>query len=109
MSLEAEKQSLCIIAEGWIKVNPFTKRLLGRGVDDWPDAMLFNRCVITSYSIHYTKLYESEGLGIALVNSHRRLRLVYGAPYGLALESKVGEGTAVTVSIPLGNGGGIEC
>lgn len=52
---------------------------------------------------------ESEGLGIALVNSHRRLRLVYGAPYGLALESKVGEGTAVTVSIPLGNGGGIEC
>lgn len=40
------------------------------------------------------------GDSVALYNIHRRLRLCYGPGYGLALESKPGEGTCVTIRIP---------
>ncbi|MCR5763862.1 MAG: sensor histidine kinase [Treponema sp.] len=38
--------------------------------------------------------------GIALVNTHSRLRLLYGEPYGLSISSKEGEGTTVIICIP---------
>ncbi|MCI8810230.1 MAG: sensor histidine kinase [Oscillibacter sp.] len=39
-------------------------------------------------------------VGFGLVTVHERLRLLFGAPYGLTLKSHQGEGTTVTVRIP---------
>jgi len=49
------------------------------------------------------------GHGIALVNTHCRLRLIYGPPYGLSIASVKGEGTAVTVRFPLRQMEAEEC
>lgn len=38
--------------------------------------------------------------GIALVNTHSRLRLLYGEAYGLTIRSTAGVGTTVTIRIP---------
>lgn len=38
---------------------------------------------------------------IGLLNVQRRIRLRYGAPYGLALQSTPGEGTRITVRLPV--------
>ena len=42
--------------------------------------------------------YKPNGVGI--YNVQRRLLLHYGKGYGIDLESKVGEGTVVTITIP---------
>lgn len=39
--------------------------------------------------------------GIALYNIHRRLRLSYGEIFGLSLESELGQGTKVVMTIPM--------
>jgi len=39
--------------------------------------------------------------GIALANIERRIRLICGEGYGLSIDSKPGEGTVVTVSLPV--------
>ncbi len=44
---------------------------------------------------------KSSGTHIAIVNTHRRLQILYGNTYGLSYESTVGEGTEVTVRIPM--------
>ncbi len=41
-----------------------------------------------------------QSAGIALINTHRRLCLIYGRPYGLDIVSSPGEGTTVTVCFP---------
>ncbi len=40
------------------------------------------------------------GNGIALINTHRRLRLIYGLPYGIDIRSEKGKGTTVTIRFP---------
>ena len=37
--------------------------------------------------------------GIALVNTNKRLKLLYGEGYGLSIDSKPGEGTTVTIRL----------
>lgn len=37
--------------------------------------------------------------GIGVVNTHERIRLVYGYPYGISVESRIGEYTEVTLKI----------
>ena len=39
--------------------------------------------------------------GIGIRNVHDRIELLYGAPYGVTIMSTVGEGTRVTVTLPL--------
>ncbi len=46
------------------------------------------------------KVHESFS-GIGLKNVHERLRLNYGAPYGITIESEQNRGTTVTVSMPI--------
>ncbi|HPX46995.1 MAG TPA: ATP-binding protein, partial [Treponemataceae bacterium] len=41
-----------------------------------------------------------EGAGIALVNTHRRLCLMFGKPYGIEIVSEIGQGTTVMVCFP---------
>ena len=37
--------------------------------------------------------------GIALINTHTRLKLLYGEGYGLSIDSEVGKGTTVTIRL----------
>lgn len=43
---------------------------------------------------------EGEKVGFGLRTVHERLRLLFGEPYGLKVESEQGVGTSVTVTIP---------
>lgn len=45
--------------------------------------------------------HAAPGRGIGLRNVHERIKLQYGETYGLAVESREGEGTTVTVRLPL--------
>ena len=40
---------------------------------------------------------RSRGTGIGIRNIHDRIRLMFGEPYGLSIESEVGSGTWVTI------------
>lgn len=44
-------------------------------------------------------MYHQGGLG--LMNVHRRIQMVYGDTYGLAIDSVMHEGTKITMSLPL--------
>ncbi len=37
---------------------------------------------------------------IGLINTHKRIRLIYGEPYGIRIESRINKGSKVTVHIP---------
>lgn len=52
-----------------------------------------SRAVIESYS------RQTGGYG--LLNVHERIRLTYGSPYGLSVESEWGKGTTVTIVHPI--------
>ncbi|MFD0713274.1 sensor histidine kinase [Paenibacillus sp. GCM10027626] len=55
------------------------------------------------------KLQSGDGRarqGIGLQNVHRRIVLMYGEPYGLRIKSRPGEGTSVTIVLPLWEQGG---
>ncbi len=38
---------------------------------------------------------------IGLINTHKRIKLMYGEPYGINIESQVGKGSKITVHIPV--------
>lgn len=41
---------------------------------------------------------------IGLINTHKRVKLVYGEPYGVDVESEFGAGAKVTLHIPVDQG-----
>lgn len=46
--------------------------------------------------------FPERGLrGVALVNIQKRIRLSYGARYGVSIESAAGKGTTVTITLPV--------
>ena len=47
-----------------------------------------------------TELLAGEGGGVGLANVQTRLRTSFGADYGLEIESRTGEGTTVTMTLP---------
>lgn len=46
--------------------------------------------------------YESKGTGLGLKNIRERIKLLFGEPYGINIESEEGKGTKVTITIPYG-------
>ena len=50
---------------------------------------------------------QSEG-GVGLVNIARRIKLKFGMEYGLTFETKQGEGTSVTLHLPLQGGNHVQ-
>ncbi|WP_135556608.1 sensor histidine kinase [Paenibacillus cymbidii] len=51
-----------------------------------------------------SKLGETGGDGIGIYNVNKRLKLYYGDDYGLAIDSRLGSGTRVTMTIPYSPG-----
>ena len=49
---------------------------------------------------------EQKTKSIGLYNINQRIHLYYGYEYGIVIVSKKGEGTSVTIDLPLQNGGG---
>lgn len=47
---------------------------------------------------------QVQGRGYALRNIREQIRIVYGETYGIQIESKLGQGTRVTVEVPLEGG-----
>ncbi|XER05748.1 Sensor histidine kinase BtsS [Sporomusa rhizae] len=47
----------------------------------------------------------SGGIGIGLSNVHARIQRLFGKQYGLSIESKLGEGTCVSICLPVQEGG----
>lgn len=45
-------------------------------------------------------IYEDRHTGLGLVNVHKRIRLYCGEPYGLSFESRIGEGSTVSIRLP---------
>lgn len=43
---------------------------------------------------------RKSGSGVGLINVHNRIRLRFGKPYGLEIESRLDEGTAVRIHLP---------
>ncbi len=41
---------------------------------------------------------------IGLMNTHKRIRLIYGEPYGIRIESRLNQGSTVMVNIPVDRG-----
>jgi two-component system sensor histidine kinase YesM len=41
---------------------------------------------------------------IGLINTHKRVKLIYGEPYGVEVESELGTGSKVTLHIPTDSG-----
>ncbi len=39
--------------------------------------------------------------GIGVMNVHSRIRLLYGAPYGLSVQSEPGQGTTIVIDLPV--------
>ena len=46
------------------------------------------------------KSFHASGSGIGVRNVHQRIRLTFGAAYGLHIESEPDQGTTVTVHLP---------
>jgi two-component system sensor histidine kinase YesM len=48
----------------------------------------------------YAGTVKPKRSGIGLTNTMERLRIMFGEPFGIQIESKIGVGTTVTVKIP---------
>jgi two-component system, sensor histidine kinase YesM len=47
-----------------------------------------------------SELLQRSTKGYGLKNVHDRIQILFGAPYGLTIESRLGEGTLVTITLP---------
>lgn len=56
-----------------------------------------------SEKAHFTELGKRRGRNIGIKNLNTRIALYYGEAYGLAIESAIGEGSVVTITLPLGD------
>lgn len=70
------------------------------GVGIAPDALAALRDSLEEESA-ITEIGKRTGQSIGLRNIHSRIRLYYGEIYGLAIESREGGGTAITITIPV--------
>lgn len=51
--------------------------------------------------LSYTPMSKARGANVAIYNIHSRLQLLYGPEYGLNYKSVPGQGTEVTIRVPL--------
>lgn len=70
------------------------------GVGITPDTLTALRSRLTA-DAPITEIGQRTGQSIGLKNIHARIQLYYGDIYGLTIESDVGHGTAITITIPI--------
>ncbi|MFI3212428.1 MAG: sensor histidine kinase [Eubacteriales bacterium] len=82
-----------IIIRGYREENDIILEVFdnGIGMDDSEIAQLF--------------LENSDKAGVGVKNVHNRIRIYYGAPYGVTILSELDEGTTVRIRIPAKKGG----
>ncbi len=56
--------------------------------------------MVTAINNHQSYVSET-GLGIGVSNIDQRLKMVFGEAYGLSVESQMGEGTVVSIRMPM--------
>lgn len=74
----------------------FTLRVSDTGPGIPPD-----RLVRMIESLEQREGLEMNGKHIGMMNVHWRIRYIFGEPYGLFIESRLGEGTSVGIKLPL--------
>lgn len=82
-----------ILIRAWSDQTDLYLLVQDEGVGIPPDKILtFNNMM--------TDVKRDDGLGIGLINIHRRLQLLYGRDYGLRIVSETGKGAKVTICLP---------
>lgn len=104
-------------------VQPMVENAINHAIDETqPEALhIVIRASVTEEELIFTVSDDGIGMppevvarlltapegksGIGIRNVHERIRLTYGEPYGLIVESVEDEGTTVTIHLPRGKGG----
>ncbi|UOZ10514.1 sensor histidine kinase [Amycolatopsis sp. WQ 127309] len=109
------------VAVPYLVLEPLVENAIRHGIEPRPEAGLVqvhgqaegNDCVIfveddgvgmdpkRAADLLAGRVGEDDAAGLGLANVDRRLRDVYGAWYGLTVETEVGAGTRVIVRVPL--------
>ena len=89
-----EKESRCgsIVLTGWIEENIIYFQVSDDGIG--MDATTLSNILSGNHR-------KKRGSNIGVYNTHQRLLLLYGPDYGLSYASVLGEGTTVTIKIPM--------
>lgn len=91
--LEKEDKSGTIIITGWEENDDIVLLVSDDGVGIPEDKI--------NDIISHRPIGPTKGSNVAISNIHHRLALLFGKGYGLKYESTLGEGTEVTIRIPL--------
>ncbi|MBR5046643.1 MAG: histidine kinase [Eubacterium sp.] len=90
--MEKESREGCIVISAWQMPDHIVVLVSDDGIG------------MTQEQISNILLGQGEsktGFNIAVVNTHERIRLLYGARYGLSYSSTYGKGTEVEIHLPL--------
>ena len=90
--LEKPSKSGTIVLTGWLEENAMIILITDDGVGISQEKI---QEILTGNGA------SKSGTNIAVYNTHRRLKLLYGTSYGLAYTSTVGKGTEVEIRLPL--------
>lgn len=92
--LEKESHAGTIVLTGWEEKDHIILLLFDNGVGIPAEKIA---------ALMTPQTASGKGAHIALYNTHRRIRLLYGEAYGLTLRSRPGEGTEVEIRLPAEN------
>ncbi|MDR0886168.1 MAG: histidine kinase [Clostridiales Family XIII bacterium] len=65
------------------------------------DGVGFDTSAFDAINLDANHVYDDSNNHVALANIARRIRLLYGDAYGMEIESTVGDGTKVTLTLPI--------
>ena len=91
--LEKEDKKGTIVITGWREDSDYCLLISDDGVGIPPERL--------ATILQGQKIKNSRGTNIAIFNTHKRLKILYGESYGLHYTSEVGQGTEVLVRIPV--------
>jgi two-component system, sensor histidine kinase YesM len=75
-------------------------RILDDGVGIEPDVLSeIQRHLEDEDETSHSSFDTTSGIGV--MNVHSRIRLLYGAPYGMAIQSEPGRGTTIVIDLPV--------
>ncbi|UJF32564.1 sensor histidine kinase [Paenibacillus hexagrammi] len=86
------RKGLITITGGFSPEGHILLEVIDNGIGMTPEQVLHLRSILEQ------DVQADSGFGIK--NVHKRIRLYYGEPYGVAIESEYGHGTQITITIP---------